>query len=306
MGQSWRQSTMFGVDPEPEVDLNIYHDESGSYAPHGPDRWLLHGVLFVPAAKQSKVFSSLQAVRDQAGYAHEVHYRTIGKSASGPKVRCCMGWLERYARQLSEFCWYHCLAVDVRSEQFRHDEFREPHHVYNYFARVAIVGGIAWCLKPFPRVAAILHSDDKARVEGDNFDQYIPREVCRTIDEKRRKRRAAYPELRLLAPRVVLVPSDPAEVDAGMAEECELTQLVDLLTSAVGQALSSSSARMGKVVLGRTVATWIHNTRKPPWLQSEELHRRFSVSCFPDAQGRFYDPTLAVTTREQPRLFGDE
>jgi len=90
-----------------------------------------------------------------------------------------------------------------------------------------------------------------------------------------------------------------------MRQECELPQLVDLMTSSIRQALVASSGQKAKIALAEMVANWIEDTRRPPWLQTEELHRRFSVSCFPDGKGRFYNPALAVTDRFQLPLFED-
>ena len=297
------QLTMFGVPPRREVAFNIYHDESGTYTPSGGERWLLHGVLFVPIASQAQFFDQLQEVRVDSGYYHEVHFRTLGKSTTGPKGRCCASWLDLCAAQFSTRCYYHCLAVDTDSTAFMPDRFGEPHQAYNYFARTAIVGGIAWCLGDYPVVALKLHSDCKARLEGDNFEEYIPREVAGAIEEKRRGRPGAYPHIRLLAERVVLVDSDPMSVHNSLRQECELTQLVDLVTSGIMQALTAQSGREGKLALAELIAAWVADTRKPPWLQREELHRRFSVSCFPGPDGGYYKAALSVTSRHQMRLF---
>jgi hypothetical protein len=78
---------------------------------------------------------------------------------------------------------------------------------------------------------------------------------------------------------------------------------VDLITSNVPQALTSRSSQPAKIALAEMIAHWIEDTRKPPWLQTEELYRRFSVSCFPDSQGQFYNPSLAVLNRNQLALF---
>lgn len=294
---------MFGVPAEREVALKVYHDESGTYAPGGPNRWLLHGVLLVPEVKQDELFAALQAARDEVGYWQEVHYRTVGKSALGPKVRCCTKWLDVYALRFSESCFYHCLALDTESPAFRPEDFGEGYHAYNYFAKVAVVGAIAWCLKGCPRVALKLHSHEKARPQGDNFETYLPREVCTALDAKREDRPAAYPEIRLLHSAVLQVGSDPASAAPGEEQECEFTQLVDLVTSSIGQVLSGGSGRRGKIALAELVAGWVEDTRKPPWLQTKELHRRFSLSCFPDKDGRFYDPRLATRSTKQATMF---
>lgn len=297
------QTTMFDVPASPETAFNVYHDESGSYIPGAGDRWLLHGVLFVPEAAQGKVYIALQNARQEADFHDEVHYVRLRKSVRGPKARCAMNWLGLYVGQLSECCFYHCLAVDTRSPSFRHDGFAERYHVYNYYARVAIVGGIAWCLASVPRVALRFHSDKRIREDRDNFVTYICRQVCATVESKRQNRSVAYPEVRLLHPEVLLIDSDPASAPRHLSQECELTQLVDLLTSSIAQTLAGASGQKAKIALADMMARYVEDTRKPPWLQTEELHRRFSLSCYPDPQGQFYNPTLVASHRYQMRLF---
>ena len=294
---------MFGVEADPEIAFNVYHDESGTYVPAGGARWLLHGVLFVPVEKQSQLIEALQHVRRDVGYFEEVHYRKLRQSTTGPKAQCARGWLHLYVAQFSEFCYYHCLAVDTHSSGFDHSQFPAPHYAYNRFARMAIEGGIAWSLKQYHRVALRFYSDSKFRQEGDNFAGYIPRQVMKAIEEKRQRKPAAYPEIRLLHEEVIAVDSDPIQVAPELREESELIQLVDLMTSNVAQALTGRSGQKVKIALAEMVAHWIEDIRKPPWLQTKDLHRRFSVSCFPDEHGRFYTPGLAVMTRNQLPLF---
>lgn len=142
-----QQPTLPGMPEEnPEVTFSVYHDESGTYVPGGGDRWLCHGVLFVPEKRQGEIYKALQEVRQTVDYWEEVHYTKLRVHLTGPKARCAKGWLNIYVCY-SEFCFYHCLAVDTHSPSFDHNRFGKPHHAYNRFARMAIEGTIAWSLK---------------------------------------------------------------------------------------------------------------------------------------------------------------
>ena len=79
---------MFGVPPVPEYKFSIYHDESGTYHAINGDRWLLHGMLFVPFDKQSEIVHFLQQIRDEAKYHDEIHYVKLGKSTQGRRAQC--------------------------------------------------------------------------------------------------------------------------------------------------------------------------------------------------------------------------
>jgi hypothetical protein len=102
---------MFGVPANPEIVFNVYHDESGTYAPGAGDRWLLHGMLFVRETKQDEVFTALQNARQEAEYHEEVHYVKLCQSVAGPKARCAKSWLRTYVGRFSEFFFYHCLLL---------------------------------------------------------------------------------------------------------------------------------------------------------------------------------------------------
>lgn len=296
-----QQLTLDELSEEQEFIFNVYHDESGNYVPNSGDRWLLHGVLFLPDERQSQMYAALQRCRQNVGYYGEMHFSKL--RGPGLKASCAKSWLSLYAIQFSEFCFYHCLAIDTRSPGFDHNRFSKPHHAYNRFARMAIEGAIAWSLTTYRRVALRFYSDAKFRQEGDNFAAYIPEQTCKSIAEKRNRRPDHYPEIRLLHPEVISVDSNPARVETDLKEASELIQLVDLMTSDIAQALTGRSGQRAKVELAEMVARWIEDTRKPPWLQTKELHRRFSVSCFPNHRGQFYNPSLAVMNRNQPPLF---
>ena len=296
------QPTLFGTPPA-EAAFNVYHDESGFYRPGSGSRWLLHGVLFVPASQQTQIVTLLQQIRQENAYFDEIHFVNLRRSVYGPKPQCARQWLQTFVSEIASRCYYYCLAVDTQSSGFQAERFPEPYHVYNYFARTAIIAGIAWSLSNYERVALRLHSDKKARAAGDNFATYLPRQVSQEIASRRAKRPAAYPQTRMLAPNVVPIGSNPAWAADEQKEACELIQLVDLVTSGFRQALTADSGQRAKVVLAELIARWVEDTRRPPWLQTEELHRRFSVSCFPNRHGDFHDPALAIQQINQLSLF---
>ena len=101
---------------------------------------------------------------------------------------------------------------------------------------------------------------------------------------------------------VQLIDGDPERVPPEKASHCEFIQLTDILTSAVAQAINASAQQIIKVDMGKFVAKWISDARRPAWTQSLDLHRRFSVSCFPDAKGGFYDIPLAIEAKDQMLL----
>ncbi len=288
------------LPPPPVLSFNLYHDESGNYVGDGGDRWLLHGVLFVPEHRQGELLQALQAAREETKYHHELHFTKL-RGKTGPRANCIHRWLKIYLG-FSDYCYYHCLAVDTRSTSFQHDRFSDAYHVYNYFARTAMVGGIAWSMKGQSKIKLSFYSDAKRRPQRDNFAEYIPGAVQTAIHQKRQTKPGNYPEIDLTHRHVILVDSNPQSVTAELQSASEFIQLTDLLTASVAQAIIASSGIQAKVNMGQMLASWIEDTRKPPWLQTNELHRRFSLSCFPNDKGEFYNPVLAVSQRDQLQL----
>jgi hypothetical protein len=99
------------------------------------------------------------------------------------------------------------------------------------------------------------------------------------------------------------VAGDPSRAEPELKEHCEFIQLVDLILGGVAQALNANAQQRVKIDLSSMIAGWIEDTRRPPWLQDKDLHRRFSVSCYPDANGSFCDVPLAIVSRDQLSLF---
>lgn len=294
-----RQRSFFGVDPDPEVRFLLFHDESGNYVPNGGDRWLVHGVLLVPVEALTQCLSILTEVRKLTNYRNAVHFVALRKSVAGPKGSCVEGWLDAYARIMSNSCAFHALAIDTRSPGFDTAEYSEPHYVYNSFARTAIVGAIAWSLGKVSRVAITIHSHERRRQQSDNFVTYLPGAVFNRVRRNSKRKGARYPRLRLEETSVRLVGTRSAEIQDSRSNESELIQLTDLLTSSVAQALVATSSQRAKLRMADIVSPWIMDTRREPWLQEHDLHRRFSLSCYPDENGNFYDPTLQAVGRNQ-------
>lgn len=270
--------------------------------PSGGDRWLVHGILLVPAEALTKCLSILSKVRELTNYWKEVHFVNLRKSAAGPKGSCVAGWLDAYARILSNSCAFHALAVDTRSPGFDAAKYSEPRHVYNSFAKTAIVGAIAWCLGQESRVAINIHSHERRRQGSDNFATYLPGAVYNSVRRNSKRKGARYPRLRLEETSVRLVRTRDVKNEDNQRDESEMVQLTDLLTSSVAQALVGTSSQRAKLRMADIVSPWIIDTRKEPWLQEHDLHRRFSLSCYPDKNGNFYDPMLEAFDRDQLTL----
>jgi len=258
------QPTLDGLPGPDEVAFDAYHDESGNFGPPGGgDRWLLHGLLFVPEAHKTKILESLTSIREREKYWNELHFVNLRQADRGPKANCARGWLDYYFRSLAEYCPFYCRAVDTASPAFDRNRFPTRSHAYNRFAKMAFDSAIPWSLKQQPKVALRILSDAKTRSQADKFETYVPREVLETNLLKHCRKPSSYPSIRLVSETVIMVDSDPCRY-SGPRIECEMIQMVDLITSAIAQALTGRSGQKAKILLGEIVADWVDDTRRPP------------------------------------------
>ncbi|MCJ7530073.1 MAG: hypothetical protein MUO64_03455 [Anaerolineales bacterium] len=286
-----RQITVFDVPESREGTFSIFHDESGIDAAH--DRFQLHGALIVPQQKFQNTLEELIKVRHD--YQGRVHFVSLRDNTENPKAKIASDWLKLFIGELSNYCFYKCLIVDRNSPAFDETRFTKAYHLYNFTALLAIFSGIVWSLKQYDGISLSIFSEEASRAEEDNFVTYLPRELI----NKAEKKKSGFPKITVPDMKVILVNGDPRKVQPELAGQCELIQLTDVITSAVSQAINAKATQQVKIDLGKMVADWIKDTRLPPWLQAKKLHRRFSVSCFPDVNGNFYDVHLSISAKDQ-------
>lgn len=274
--------------------FNVYHDES-----QPTKRWLFLGLLFLASDKESSVLQILEQARlEEENYRGEIHYNELPSNFEGEHnqdARIARDWMKAYEAGLCEVCWFSALAVDFQSPTFQRDRFSAQFHAYNRFTAMALKAAIAWHLDGnYDDVEITIHSDDKTRQTRpdrglvDNFASYIPEKAELDTFVARHLQGKAYPNVNFSAD-VIPVKSDE---DTSVAQ---FIQLTDLLLGAVQQAVVAGSQVETKVKLGAMAYRWIKDTRKKPWRQELDMHRKFSLWGFPDAEGRpFSNVPLAI------------
>jgi hypothetical protein len=294
--QQLRQLTMLGVSTAKEETFHIFHDESGSGVANKKERFQFHGALFVPESKWKSTLDTLGQARD--GFTGRIHFKGVRDHKQG-SGQACRNWLTTYFNALACDCPFKCMVIDTASPGFHADRFDPPFRLYNYAAQSAIFGGIIWSLKDFHSINLHIYSDTRDRSDDDNFAIYLPNQVLQKVNQHPKAPRAI-----LKTPRVVFVPSEPTLAGPEYVEHSEFIQLTDLLTSCVAEAINAGATKEIKLNLAKYIAGQVADVRLPPWLQEKQLHRRFSVSCYPSPEGKFYDCSLAVVEKDQMRFAG--
>jgi hypothetical protein len=194
------------------------------------------------------------------------------------------------------------MVADTAAKSEKINRFEKPYHLYNYTAMLAIRSAIPWSFKDYDQIRLQIYSEKMDRAEEDNFTSYLPKEIARRVSTKHQGR-PKNPTLLEPIENVHLIPGDPHTAKPEDIGHCEFLQMTDILTSAVAQAINASAIQAIKIDIAEFMASWVEDTRLPPWSQDHGLHRRFSVSCFPDAAGGFFDIPLSIKSKGQMELF---
>lgn len=291
------QLDLWGNPVVKSEEYYVFHDESESM----PDkRWLLIGLLFVPARKAEEVRQVLAYYREN--YEGEIHFSELPRSfrgEHGTKARVARRWMMAYQDHVCEEAYFSCLAVDRHSPAYEHKRFTRDFHAYNRFTAMALKAGITWHLGPYglDKLHIRFVSDAKDRATRpdkgmiDNFEAYLPyRATLDSFLAKNKGKRYPYVSMELML-------EDSARED--------LLQLTDLLLGATQMALVARSSYETKRELGAMVVRWCQDLRKLSWEQEFGMHRRYNLWAFPNHEGCPYShvPLSLKVEDGQQRLY---
>ncbi len=300
------------LEQQPPVDLFgetiqkktvlVFHDESGDY---GRDDWVFTGLLWLNEERLRELDQTLKLARGD--YQGEIHFADLPASFYGDfaaDARVARTWMTAFKAEWAYQSWFNVLAVNRRHPGYEHRRFTRDFHAYNRFTAMAIKAGLAWHFRDVPSMQLKVFSDEKSRrpqgllgdgFTTDNFEQYLETRILDATHSYRG------PSVKLAEPINCL--GCPRTGPFGA--EHEVLQLVDLLLGSVAAAVEPKSNRPTKLWLGREISGLIRDTRLLPWRQRYCLHRRFSVSYFPDSHGRVHgEGQLRVdAAQNQMRMF---
>lgn len=298
-------ANLLGLDERP-IKVNVYHDESGNYH---CDQWVCTGLLWVKEAYRHELHEVLRQARKRHNYWGEIHYCDLARSFNGEfgsKARVARDWLNLYINGFCDKVWFNVLAVNTRHKLYERNRFTKDFHAYNRFTAMTLYSGLIWHFKNCSKLQLQIFSDEKSRrpqgfvadgIDYDNFEQYIVRRL--EYDLKRDDRLL---ELVFSVPPLITL----SHTNAGShPKDWELLQLSDLILGAVSGAIEKRSSRQTKRWLSDQISELILDTRRKPWEQAKGLHRRFSVSYFPNNREGVYceGPVYRSMDEDQMCLF---
>jgi hypothetical protein len=297
---------LFGEELHP-LGIKVYHDESGTF---GSSRWCCIGLLWSIEHNENEMLHRLLKARIGEDYWGKIHYSDLPSKFEGEygkDARVARDWLNIYINNLSQILWFNALAIDTHCKAYDGRRFKQDFHAYNRFTAMSLYGAIKWNFPENKHIKLTMYSDDKNRgivgdgVTRDNFEVYIGKRLDADLFGDRSMITVDFD----FPIRMVNIPKCRDEQD--MCVEDELLQLCDLLLGSTQCAITGASQVETKSRLAKRLSPLITDTRKKPWEQQFNLHRRFSVRYFPNAYGQIYaDGQLAIEEdRRQLRLFED-
>jgi hypothetical protein len=229
----------------------------------------------------------------------EIHHREIKAGTPQDKTfLVAQDWLRSYFSRFVKGCSFKAFIVDYEGSQ--HFPFPGetgfPEHLERSTLS-AFLGALAWS---FPKEEQI-----RLRFVSDETDNELERQVLRDLphalatkwNERQMAKVKRGPWMR--ASEVEFVSSNPKAVDTAHAIHSEFIQLSDVLLGACFDALElvAPPNNNGRRELSKSVLGAIGETIKVPWLQQVPVHRRFSVSLYPDANNFAYPAALRSVRR---------
>lgn len=288
--------------PVQEKTILVFHDESGDY---GHNEWVFTGLLWLCEDQMKEIDAALKLARGD--YLGEIHFSDLPSSFNGDfgaDAKVARRWMTIFKGQWVYQTWFNVLAINRRHPKYQRHRFTRRFHAYNRFTAVALKAGLAWHFSDVTSLQLKIYSDEKSRrpqgllgdgIDTDNFEQYLASRLLEDVQKYKG------PKAKLVEPLHCL--NCPKMGPFGAEQEA--LQLADLLLGSVATAVDPKSDRPTKLWFGNEVSTLMEDSRLEPWKQRRGLHRRFSVSYFPDNNGSIYtDGQLKIRDNEnQLRLF---
>lgn len=272
------------LGPEYRKKYFVYHDESGT---DHQKKFELHGALFIPASKINQVYQSLLLKRGD--YDGQIHYSDLRDKSSSKSKSVAQEWMKTYFQELVDSCPYKCFVIEFGSPHLRSQHKHDMNQLYNFGSEQAIYGGLCWFFANIKEIELSIYYEIISKPNDDNLQEYLL-DLLANKSRKNFKCPVVYiPEMKFHT-----LSGNPKKVNQEERIHCEFLQLTDLLTGSINNALTASASQEVKNELSLDAARYIEDVKLVPWFQEHNLHRKFSVSIYPDKNGRVFAPILEV------------
>ena len=286
------QSLLRGIRRR-SISVVAVHDEIKPERGRNP--FLGHGVLFVPEDWVHRLMDGLQTARKECQYYDEVKYRDVKEGTPADKVfQVAQRWFWYYFTYAIHGCPFKAFISEdssIRRFPYPGDPGWRDHLSESMLS--SFVAGIRWSFYRENMMRVRMVFDDSDNEVDRDVASFLPARLQHKCNWRRLTRTKRYPHIRVAAAE--FVSSNPREVASDQWELCEFTQLCDLFLGAIYDALrlrAKTKRRKGRLVLASSIGEAMAETLQLPWLQRIPVHRRFSVSLYPDEFNFAYPAAL--------------
>lgn len=243
----------------------------------------------------------MHRARKTHGYFDEVHWRTIRSArAQSRQFLVARDWVTDYFQVAIRGCPFKAFIADATARDFPYPgESGYPEHLLQS-TKTALKAGIVWSFYRQTKVRLRIVFDDTDSELDKEIASKLPDFLQTDCNKARLSGKKRYPWLRVSPVR--FVSSNPKEVGFADWPTSEFVQLCDVLLGASCQALDLTAPpakRTGRRQLAQSIMGILGETLKVPWLQQVPVHRRFSVSLYPDQYNFAYPAALRLVPRSE-------
>ncbi|MBS3148333.1 DUF3800 domain-containing protein [Candidatus Woesearchaeota archaeon] len=245
------------------------------------------GILVIAEESASRLYKKLAEIREKHDCVSEIHYKKLTGHIDSGKMQTSIDWIKCLLRDPTLDFQFSFLKINTRHPDFRGEKFKEKHHSYNYFLKVALKGALHRKHQGESIFAKII-VDEKFEPGEAKTDPYSK------IEYLRKQVQEFNMDFRTL--EVVEGVSTPDKTSL-LKEECEMLQLVDLLVGSADNALHANSDKQGKIHVSQIMSQIIENSSLGYRTQQE--YRKFSFSEFPEFR-KLKIPKVASIVTDSP------
>jgi|SRR5579863_4323505 len=302
------------MNTKKEITINIFHDERLLQK----EKWLYHGMLFVPSSSERWLINELARFRGEYdGFVHfsELH-NPSSNTAEGKKTATAKKWIQfllqdtRFTRQVGEHNNFCALVLGVNLKNLNRDCFGSgaDQNIYNRFFRTTLISGIRrFYSSDFEvvRVGRVFHGTQTMR--GDNPLRWHP---------MWRIERDTFGDVVFDEPKLTTIAADHRR-ERLWPQQSHLIQFTDTIIGSFSQCLDFSSTKRGCIEVAEELLPLVERLTKQPNNVNSKYFRKYGLNFFPSklltledlqsiekhSSGFYTERMLNIRERRQSRLF---
>jgi len=257
-----------------KMHCSVYHDERIV-----PNKWLYHGLLFIPVKNETQVLELLSNARLATDCNSVIHFHDLRDTAVENQL--AEAWIDFFCNELSTMTYFYFIGIDLTKLAQKLWPSHRGDKIYNRFFQIGLYGGIKWF---FLNKEAGFYEVDIHKIFSHTKSRH-PRDRFRTqaVEDIMFKSASKEENICFENPEIIEISDDHRE-DTATAEKCQIIQYVDLIIGTLSQTFDYTSQHLGKCIVADKLCAnnlpfEILYTNKPNF--RSYFYKKYAVSFFP-------------------------